>query len=331
MEDTINTLLRKCRNEILNKQCLLKFDEALNHGLNSLTSTEKFKGISYERKLLVLENAIRLLAESCEEGNHSHSFHFNMTKHLFKALRNLVAGPTNDSPSSSKNGKSQKLPTNLKEEQPKAKSPPRVSRVKATKPNEDAKTHMYDEINVHIRTGRTQALNQHVRCTRDNCKFCFDMFSTLHLTSCKAVHPKKKPCIPDGWYPHIGVGLWNRLKKYHDSNKVFKLKPIAIRDFELPSVRNSTLENKNEIEETASTITLRSVTSKRSLTDPEMEFTDEEHSNISWFEQMNDHHSAKRERLEQNRSYTPLPRTKINSDDESVSSLTGDKLKSSKQ
>lgn len=57
-----------------------------------------------------------------------------------------------------------------------------------------------------------------VKCSKPNCPQCKHAFEFMRLTSCASLaHP---PCVPSGWFPHIGSRLWAKLKARHDNGSL---------------------------------------------------------------------------------------------------------------
>lgn len=56
-------------------------------------------------------------------------------------------------------------------------------------------------------------------CKKRGCEFCFAMFFHTAVTSC-SIHGGGR-CHPCGYFPHVGVKLWNLVKRSHDGGKAY--------------------------------------------------------------------------------------------------------------
>jgi hypothetical protein len=238
-----------------NRQCQQKFDEAVKHGLSAQRTKTLFSDLSISTKLSVLENAIDVLQDSCDQRestcNHR-NLKVAMFPLLFKILRRLstqqhdikvdVAVP-NQGPSTSK------VTSKLKKKTPKsttsAISTEQPVRQKETPPVGLEAEEIYRVI--LSRLGKKHPLSnfKHITCDSLTCSFCKDMFFATHLTKCVG----HKPCVPGGWYPHVGVILWNQLKRYHDNGKEYVCN-AQLREHCMPSLNCA----KSQISRTTSTI-----------------------------------------------------------------------------
>jgi hypothetical protein len=50
------------------------------------------------------------------------------------------------------------------------------------------------------------------RCTLTNCKTCTEAFTQVNLTPCVG----HKPCLPEGYFPHVRAGLLSRVTEAHN-------------------------------------------------------------------------------------------------------------------
>lgn len=75
--------------------------------------------------------------------------------------------------------------------------------------------------------------NRYVKCANKDCVFCNTMYHNLELTACAMFgHP---PCIPEGYFPHVGISMWKTLRRQHDDGQTFKVrKDITRRPGDLP-------------------------------------------------------------------------------------------------
>lgn len=59
---------------------------------------------------------------------------------------------------------------------------------------------------------------RYIRCKTNHCQKCRTIFSNTQLTSCAiAGH---SPCVPSGWFPHVGGRLWGILRPSHDNDSL---------------------------------------------------------------------------------------------------------------
>jgi len=249
MDEVVTKLLSRIRLCISTSECQQHFDAAINHSFSDLSPIEKFKGITPMRKLLIIENAISLLQEFCEQHKHDHDYSIHMLPVVFKTLKSLIANSNVidnskliSSPSKVTNQTHANKPVPKPgdvdvKESTKKKKLSRVNRVQVEKPNSADLPGLYVKIKNDVIAGRAQQKQKHVTCSLKDCKFCLVMFQTVHLSACKAVHPKQKPCVPEGWYPHVGIGLWTRLKKYHDHRLPCKIKAVEPKPYEIYSTK----------------------------------------------------------------------------------------------
>lgn len=244
MDDIVIKLLSRLRLCISTSECQEHFDAAINHSFSDLTPLDKFKGITPLRKLLMIENAISLLQDYCEQHQHNHNFTIQMFPVVFKTLKSLIAVNNVNISNTTSPSKVTIQPVNktapngpIDKKTQKKKKQPRVSRVKVAKPDTAVLPSLYVKIKEDVVAGRAQQKHKHMTCNLQNCNFCLVMLQTVHLSACKAVHPKQKPCVPEGWYPHVGIGLWTRLRKYHDQRLPCKIKAVEPKEYELHSVK----------------------------------------------------------------------------------------------
>lgn len=56
-----------------------------------------------------------------------------------------------------------------------------------------------------------------VKCEESKCAFCHAMFKHVTLTKCSEFRSQHRsgPCTTSGWFPHVGPGLWGKIKKAH--------------------------------------------------------------------------------------------------------------------
>lgn len=68
-----------------------------------------------------------------------------------------------------------------------------------------------------------------IKCTKVNCSFCRKLFRTTLVTQCGnnpyAKCTSQEPCVPCGWFPHVGKTLWKILKDFHKDGIPFYEKP----------------------------------------------------------------------------------------------------------
>lgn len=74
----------------------------------------------------------------------------------------------------------------------------------------------------------------HVKCTTPNCSFCSTLFNTLNITRCEG----HKRCCSAGWYPHIGVPLWNMLRAKHQSGSKNTVRAQPCKPHEIPALQD---------------------------------------------------------------------------------------------
>lgn len=78
----------------------------------------------------------------------------------------------------------------------------------------------------------TRPGHQYIECTRNTCYFCTAMFEHVTITPCSQYGHAN--CIPVGWFPHVGISMWNELRSQHDMGMRFIPRVIDIKDTELP-------------------------------------------------------------------------------------------------
>lgn len=77
------------------------------------------------------------------------------------------------------------------------------------------------------------SFHTHINCMDTTCRFCTQLFTDIHLTKCVG-HRK---CNPVGYYPHVGVSLWNIIKSRHRKGLPYQLKERDSRPGELKALR----------------------------------------------------------------------------------------------
>lgn len=91
--------------------------------------------------------------------------------------------------------------------------------------------------------------HQHVKCDEASCEFCKHVFNNLNITKCEG----HKRCSIVGWYPHVGVSLWQMLRKKHASKVTPTLQQKPCRPHEIKALAvediNMDISNFDESEE----------------------------------------------------------------------------------
>lgn len=67
----------------------------------------------------------------------------------------------------------------------------------------------------------------YVKCTTTNCDFCTMMYNHLDLSACRMFG--HQPCHTTGYFPHVGISMWKKLRKQHDAGQEFKPSPTTKR------------------------------------------------------------------------------------------------------
>lgn len=259
MEETINTLVSKSKSYLPTTECKCKFEDALKHTLISNTATDLFKGLTLERKLRNFENAVHQTVQYCYDKEHDHppltSLIFPL---LMKAMRHALSSTdsqkTQGSSAATKKALSKTSPTTTsKPSQQSARVSERKTFAQLT---EDERTKVYTKLQ-KIGPCKTKA-NKHIKCSIPQCKFCQALYHHVNLTCCDAIHPASKKCISEGWYPHVGVGLWKVLEHHHSSG-IYKPKPRPLRETEGPSIYDylSKISDVSTVTEQTATLSLQ--------------------------------------------------------------------------
>jgi len=237
MDDTIQTLLVKTRN-VLPTPCRETFDQALKLGFTNLTAVDLFKSPSLAKKLLVLEEALNTTSRSCIELEHTHiDILLFVVPHLFRALRTVTSQPLIPSTSTANkilpNQKELKNDVNLKANRSNPVSEPKKI-VVTPKPSGDDLEAVYQSVTKFVDNGFRTKFHKSLDCRIKSCLFCKNMYSYVNLTACNSMHTNTKPCVPTGWYPHVGIGLWKCIKPAHDKGKPYRADVKPVKTQELP-------------------------------------------------------------------------------------------------
>lgn len=73
----------------------------------------------------------------------------------------------------------------------------------------------------------------HVKCNTPDCSFCSTLFNNLNITRCEG----HKRCCSTGWYPHIGVPLWNMVRVQHSSGRKNTIRVRPCKPYEIPALQ----------------------------------------------------------------------------------------------
>lgn len=204
------------------KSCQKLFDEAVIHGLSAQrTKKSLFSDITITNKLFVLENAINVVQDACDLGTCGHTnLRVLAVPILFKYLRRLTQADNNKSESKPNQGSI--LPKTAIPANPGVsnKSKPVQTPLVVKLPEGKDADIIYDQVRQKLAEGRPFQRCKFVTCMTVGCKFCGDLFSNVTITPCQG----HKPCVPKGWYPHIGSALWKQLARKHDSGAEYVYK-----------------------------------------------------------------------------------------------------------
>lgn len=203
------------------RPCQKLFDEAVIHGLSAQrTKKTLFSDITITNKLFVLENAINVVQDSCDLGTCGHTnLRVLSVPILFKYLRRLTQADNSKSEPKPIQGSIQPKTTPVNPGVSKVSKPIQTPLVVKLPEGKDADL-IYDQVHEKLIGGRPFQRCKFVTCMTVGCKFCRDLFSNVTLTPCQG----HKPCVPGGWYPHIGASLWKQLVRKHDSGTEYVCK-----------------------------------------------------------------------------------------------------------
>lgn len=238
MEDTIQTLLVKTRNA-LPTTCRETFDQALKLGFTNLTAVDLFKSPTLAKKLSVFEEALNTTSRTCTELGHTHiDILLFAVPFLFRALRHatqplMLSNSTKSStpPPIQKENK-RNLDKNKAEKSNQVSEPKRIEAM--PKPAGADLDAVYQSITEVVDRGIRTKFHKSLDCRSKTCLFCKNMYSYVNITACNSMHSNTKPCVPTGWYPHIGIGLWKCIKAAHDKGKPFRAEMKPPKPQELP-------------------------------------------------------------------------------------------------
>jgi len=90
---------------------------------------------------------------------------------------------------------------------------------------------VYEELAQHFKNSKipySVGAQSYITCRKRGCKFCKDMFYHTHITRCDIYN--HTPCVPSGFFPHIGMRLWKILKRLHDSGTEYQCPPASSKE-----------------------------------------------------------------------------------------------------
>jgi hypothetical protein len=167
----------------------------------------------------VLENAINVVQDACDLGTCGHSNLRVLTfPLLFRVLRRLSQPDASiDDVKPNQRASSSSTATTVKKEKVNKPKIPAKSRPVVSLPVGKDADQIYADVQSKLNGGHPFSRCKFVTCKTAACKFCRELFLSISLTPCKG----HIACVPGGWYPHIGISLWQQLARKHDMGAEF--------------------------------------------------------------------------------------------------------------
>lgn len=276
MED-LSVYLYKSIEKIVPKSNRKEFEDNYKQSLLLLPAIELNRGITLERKLIAMRQALMDIDQR-NLNNNTHTIIYNpLSAVLFKTLlkvakqqppplapkgkpasKSNVSGTTERKATKLTSGKEPSLPNtlkaanvdNVKNSVPSTLAGKRTeSTANAVRPVKLPKGEKLVKVYSDLQTVLCEKKhvfesNPHVTCSDTFCTYCRSMFYNIALTKCVG----HKKCVPSGWFPHIGGGLWRSQKKHHKENAVFYPMDRDDKVNELPSLAKNNSDKQSPID-----------------------------------------------------------------------------------
>lgn len=230
VDDLLVDLYKDLRKSFTSEASKKNFESIYSQTFALQPPTELMKGLTPIRKLSVLKTALQNFNTQYELSDLDNPFIHSM----FKFAEKLISKIGNNKVPSAIEKKIADKPA--KNTTPPAAATPSTKAEKLKKkrklPGATKQEKIYAAIKtVSVQKDKPLMRGSHITCSSPECSYCKSLLVNVALTRCT----KHTACTEQGWYPHVGEGLWRKLQRHHKPGSVFIPKEHALADDELPS------------------------------------------------------------------------------------------------